>query len=239
MTEKQFMETLTAALSSRHVEEIGDILEEYRAHFLYKRSDGYTEEEICKKLGDPTAIAAQYDAAPTKSGAGKRFLQLTGLAVADFFFGVLCVLLGAFAVVMAALVLACAVAAVALIAYIEAAPIVLVPAMPYPCALLFGLSMAALTALTFVGTVYLFRFIGQLCRAYCRFHGNVRARAAERPTLPALSPYPQIAAATGRRLRRTALIGVVAFAVFLTVGFIVSAITAGSFEFWHAFGWFM
>ena len=59
MTEKQFLETLTAALSSRHVEEVEDILEEYRAHFCYKRSDGYTEEEICKKLGDPTAIAAQ------------------------------------------------------------------------------------------------------------------------------------------------------------------------------------
>lgn len=118
--------------------------------------------EISETLSRKIAIAAQYDAAPTKSDAGKRFLQLTGLAVADFFFGVLCVLLGAFAVVMAALVLDCAVAAVALIAHIEAAPIVLVPAMPYSCALLFGLSMAALTALTFVGAVYLFRFIGQL-----------------------------------------------------------------------------
>lgn len=239
MTEKQFMEKLTAALSDRHVAEIDDIAEEYRAHFVYKRKDGYTEEEICKKLGDPTAIAAQYDAAPSQGSAGMRVLHLTGLAVADFFFGVLCALLGAFAVVMAALVLSCAVAAIVLIAHIEAAPLVLVPAMPYPCALLYGLSMAALTALSFVGTVYLIRFIGQLCRAYCRFHGNVRARASERPTLPPLSPYPQLKAATARRLRRTAFIGVVAFAVFLTVGFIVSVITAGSFEFWHMWNWFM
>lgn len=51
--------------------------EEYEQHFVFKLADGYSEEEIAAKLGDPTALAAQFDAAA--QGGEKRSAVLTWL----------------------------------------------------------------------------------------------------------------------------------------------------------------
>ena len=36
-----------------------DVVEEYQQHFSFKLADGYSEEEIAARLGDPVALAAQ------------------------------------------------------------------------------------------------------------------------------------------------------------------------------------
>ena len=36
-----------------------DVVEEYQQHFAFKLADGYSEEEIAARLGDPVALAAQ------------------------------------------------------------------------------------------------------------------------------------------------------------------------------------
>ena len=56
-------------------------MEEYRQHFAFKLAEGHTEEEIAAKLGEPEAIAAQYDAVVLKGKGGHRAAALVGLGL--------------------------------------------------------------------------------------------------------------------------------------------------------------
>lgn len=57
MTKNEFMAKLTDELKKRNIEDAADVAEEYEQHFAFKLADGYSEEEIAAKLGDPTALA--------------------------------------------------------------------------------------------------------------------------------------------------------------------------------------
>ena len=48
-------------LSAKGIERdtAADVVEEYQQHFSFKLADGYSEEEIAARLGDPVALAAQ------------------------------------------------------------------------------------------------------------------------------------------------------------------------------------
>ena len=61
MTKTEYLSQLQTSLRRGKVIDADDILEEYRQHFDFKMAEGYTEEEISAKLGDPSEIAAQYD----------------------------------------------------------------------------------------------------------------------------------------------------------------------------------
>lgn len=56
MTKNEFMAKLTDELKKRNIEDAADVAEEYEQHFAFKLADGYSEEEIAAKLGDPTAL---------------------------------------------------------------------------------------------------------------------------------------------------------------------------------------
>lgn len=238
MTKSEFVQKLTAALNRSHVADAADIIEEYEQHFVFKLADGYSEEEIAAKLGDPDEIATQYDSASAQKGDCKRTLVAIGLGITGFFFGILCVLLIAWEIVMAALTLACGAAAVGLICSLHSALFAFIPAIPYHCALVFGIAFAALALLCAAGTAYFFAFIRQLMRAYKRFHQNGLRSASSAAPLPSLSAYPQFSGKAKRTLRLIATLAAVVFAVCLIVGFILSAASAGSLEFWHEWGWF-
>ena len=238
MTKLEFLEKLTAELTRKNVADTDDIIEEYDQHFAFKLADGCSEEEIAARLGDPEAIAAQYDDLPSDSRGGKRAITVLGLGVADFFFGILCVLLCAWGAVMAAFALACGAAAAGLLTSIRGSFFSLIPEMPYHCAVILGIALAALAVLTVAGTIYFFGFISQLMRSFGRFHCNTLAAANGRAALPYLPVYPQFSAKTSRTLRMLSVTAVTVFAVCFIAGFAVCAITAGSFEFWHAWGWF-
>ena len=238
MTKTEFLENLALELKRKNVSDAADIIEEYEQHFAFKLADGYSEEEIAAKLGNPSDIAAQYDAAPASGNRGKKTITTIGLGVADFFFGVFCVLLYAWEIVMAALVVAFCAVAVGLLANIRASIFAIVPVMPYHCALIFGIAFVALTILSVVGTVYFWSFIRQLIRSFGRFHKNTLASASGRATLPSVSVYPQFPAKAKRTLKKLSLFTVTVFAVCFIVGFVVCVCSAGSFEFWHTWGWF-
>lgn len=57
MTRNEFVTQRTAELHKRNV--AADVVEEYQQHFSFKLADGYSEEEIAARLGDPVALAAQ------------------------------------------------------------------------------------------------------------------------------------------------------------------------------------
>lgn len=233
MRRNEFIETLKENLERNGVRDTGDIIEEYEEHFTFKLADGYSEEEIAAKLGDPKAIAAQYAPSPAESKKKNKALVAIGIGVLDFFFGIFCILLFAWAIIVAALTLAFSATSVCMFMGGNIAGASL-PEMPYYCACIFGVMFIALAVLSAVGTVFFFGFMCQLVRSYGRFVKNTLGKTA----LPPVTVYPQFSAKVKRTMRSIALISVTAFALLLIVGFAVSALSAGSFEFWHVWDWF-
>lgn len=74
MKKNEFLNKLNEELKKRNVVDAADILEEYEQHFDLKLADGFFEEEIAARLGDPAMLAAQVDeaeCAPQKKSGSK------------------------------------------------------------------------------------------------------------------------------------------------------------------------
>lgn len=129
MTRNEFMKKLTEELRRRRVGDAAEVAEEYEQHFAFKLADGYSEEEIAARLGDPAALAAQFEpqGEPTRRSAG---LTRLWLSIVDLFFGILTVFLGAFGVVLGACVVAFGATGICLIGGLERLPMVSLPSMP-------------------------------------------------------------------------------------------------------------
>lgn len=238
MSKTEFLEKLALELKHKNVSDVSDIIDEYEQHFAFKLADGYSEEEIAAKLGDPKAIAAQYNTISTECKYSKKAITVVGLGVTDLFFSILCVLLYAWEIIIGALVVVFGTATIGLLANIRASIFTFISTMPYHCALVLGIAFAALTVLSVVGIIYFFNFIRQLMRSFGRFHKNTLAAASGKATLPSVTVYPQFSAKTKRILRKLSVFASTIFAICFVVGFAVCAVSAGSIEFWHIWGWF-
>ena len=183
-------------------------------------------------------LAAQFDPAPRKKSGASRFFPIFGLCWLDLFYGIFVVLLAAWGVVMAAMVVSFGLTGICMIGSVSHFPFIDLPSMPYQSALLIGLALISLTAACVVGSIYYFAFVRQLMKAYARFHQNVLASSKGEAALPALPVHPQFSAARKRRLRTALLVNLVLFGVCFVLGFALSAMLAGQIEFWHAWGWF-
>ncbi len=237
MTRSEFLERLEKELKKNSVSDVADIIGEYEQHFAFKLADGFSEEEIAAKLGDPAGIAAQFGADPEKKGrTGSKAMAAVGLCFAGLAAGMFFILLAAWGIVLAAFSLCCAAASVSLIAGLS--PWALIPPMPYGSAVIFGIAAAALAVLSAVGCVWFAALLRRMTRVYGRFHHNTMAAAAGKPILPSVAPYPSFQPKARRRLRRATLISLSLFAAAFVLGLVVSMICAGSWEFWHAWGWF-
>ena len=237
MTKNEFMEKLAKELKARGVADAADNEEEYEQHFAFKLADGYSEEEIAAKLGDPAKLAAQFGAesAPTGKG-GKKAAVVTGFVFLDIVTVLGFIALAAFALVLAAAAIGFAAVGVSLVT--KASLYGVIPAMPYGSAVILGIASLALAVLTGIGCAWYTAFVRQSVRAFCRFQSNAIADAEGKAVLPSLPMQPQFAAPCARRMRRAARAALIVFVVALVIGFVVSAFAAGSIEFWHTWGWF-
>ena len=106
--------------------------------------------------------------------------------------------------------------------------------MPYYTQALMGVCFLGLSALSGVGTIYCALYTRQLGRAYARWHKNTLRGGG----YPSLSKHPDLSGKRGRRLRNTALVSLIVFALsFLVDLFLLFAYT-GFAPFWHALEWF-
>ena len=160
------------------------------------------------------------------------------LGWADLFFGLFSALLLSFGAVLAACVLSFGAAGVCLVGNLRTLPYIMLPEMPCWCGAILGLSLLALCVLSVVGCIWFFAFVRQIWRAYGRFHHNALAPSHGAAVLPELPIAPQFAPKKKRQLRTTALIALLLFAVCFVLAFAVCALSAGSFQFWHVWGWF-
>ena len=85
MTKSQFLQSLETELKSRRLRDAGEILEEYEQHFSFKLADGYTEQEIARKLGSPFSKSPlQFDPqSPKREALGGRSAIIAGLCLAS------------------------------------------------------------------------------------------------------------------------------------------------------------
>ena len=244
MTRNEFLARLADELSKNRVADAADIICEYEQHFAFKMADGFSEEEIAAKLGDPIVHASQFESSTatfttpsrTAPGSGRKIATVIGLCFVDLFAGAFFALLMAWEIIMVAFSLACAVIAVCLFGKFNTYS--LIPPMPYWCGAIIGLSLAALSVLAAVGSIYFVAFVRQLMRSYGRFHRNAMAACSGKAVLPPLAIHPQLTPRTNRRLRSIALAALAVFAAFFVLGMIVAVISSGALEFWHAWGWF-
>jgi len=234
MTKTEYLEQLKGELLKNNVPDADEIVLEYEQHFAFKLADGFSEEEIAAKLGTPGEIAAQFQGAE-KTGKKKRGIKavlITGLTLLGVIEAAAYIAFFAFAVVLFAAAVTSAAAGVMLMARLNIAG--LLPSMPYAGALLLGVCMIALGVLFCVAGVYSFSSLRQLVRASLRWRKNTLGGA-----LPNLPSSPQFSPKTRRTLRTVLLFATVVFGVAFIAGFAVLAIQAGSFGFWHVFGWFV
>lgn len=101
-TKKEFLEKLESGLSHLSDAERNDILYDYEEHFQIGMERGETEEEMIKKLGNPSTIVAQYllelEIRQEHFGSGEKkphhlkLLKLIMTAIGLGFFNVLFVL---------------------------------------------------------------------------------------------------------------------------------------------------
>ena len=180
MTKNEYISALGRELKRLGVADAGDVVEEYEQHFAFKSADGCSEEETAARLGDTAVLAAQFAGAGGKESSGA--LTRLGLGVLWVFAALFFVLLAAWAVVMAAFTLACAACAVCLLTGIGVGG--LIPDMPYLCAAVFAVALAALAVLSAVGTVYYLAFVRAVVRSWTRFACAARRAAPGRRCRP-------------------------------------------------------
>lgn len=177
------MTQLENELRKRKVADAAGIIDEYGQHFAFKMADGYSEEEIAARLGDPTALAARFGetGAAAKKTAGKP-LVVVGLGLAAIAAILFFILLTAWGVVMAAASVSSAALAVCLIGGINVAGVI--PQLPYWRGAILGLPFAPLSVLIAVGCVYYWAFVRQLVLSFGRFRHNALASAMGDAMLP-------------------------------------------------------
>lgn len=235
MTKNDFLSKLLTALNKNSVADAEDIVSEYEQHFAFKLADGFSEEEIAAKLGDPAGIAAQFesDAKRVKSGGGGKIFLKIGLflfAVPEtlaylLFFG--------WTVVVAAVSLASAIIGVGLLTRLDIMGTI--PDMPYLSAVIFGVSLLAFALLLATGTCYFFAYLKQMVRSSVRWHKNVVSGGM----LPPLPWAPQLSNKARRGMRKALLWSITVFGATFILGYVVSLILSGAWEFWHVWHWFV
>jgi uncharacterized membrane protein len=238
MDRKAFISELEKNLKVQGVSDIEGIIEEYEDHFRFKMADGYSEEEIAARLGNPKEVAAQYLPAATairRSGGSKAVIAI-GLVFADIFAVMLFVLFFAWVAVLGAVAVACATLGVALIANFNV--VSLIPVMPYLGAAIMGIAFLALAILSGLGTFYCWRYAAWLTSTYYRWHKRCLSSDPGKH-LAVEIPGSQLSPRTRRILRRLTGIAVLVFGAAFILGYIIMALQAGAIEFWHAWSWFI
>ncbi|MFA7673304.1 MAG: DUF1700 domain-containing protein [Clostridia bacterium] len=239
MNRSEFISVLTRALKENKITDVDDIVSEYEAHFRFKMQDGYSEEEIASKLGDPEMLARQFDPGIKTAGKTKGGKVLTAFALAffDVFVVAFFIVLLTWAVAMAIATVSFTALGVCLAGDINVYN--LIPEMPYWSSLIFSVCMFSLAILSAVGTVYFFSFTRQLMLSYIRFHKNALSVLAGGPVYPSLARHPRLNDKARRLLRSITLITLIIFVLSCITAFVVSMLSAGALGFWHQWNWFV
>ena len=233
MNKNEFIIILRKELNKLNVKEIDEIIEDFEEHFEFKLEEGKTEAEIVKKMGDPQDIAKEY--ANQEEDYKKRHNKtiIVGLGLIDIIMFLIFTFMWLSVLVIATFTISSLALAFCLITTINMGG--LIPDMPYLSSLIFGLSSLGMVLLSAIGTIYLTLYLKQWVRVYLRWHKNV----LNNNIYPTLSMHPKLSKKTASTMKLLLMLGMIIFFTMVTLGYIVSAILAQHFEFWHIWDWFV
>lgn len=237
MNKKDFFKELKKELEIRNVSEIEDILSDFEEHFEYKLEEGKTEEEITRKIGNPLDIANDYanhssDKEGSKESKGSK-INLIPLLILDIF--VIPMYIALFAVVLTLGIASITFLTLGFSLIFSINIENLIPTMPYITSLIFGIGIISIFVIFTIGTIYMYLYVKQWGKVYLRWHKN----CSNNSMYPSLSKHPKVSKKLTYNLKLFNMIGIVITVITFIIGYIVSASIAGSFEFWHAWNWFV
>lgn len=234
MTKNEFLDQLKTELKKNNVADSNDILTEYEQHFAFKLADGYSEEEIAAKLGQPKTIAVQFEcnASGKIPSGGKVFLKI-GLGFMALVEAMFFIVFLAWNIVLAGAAVAFAAVGICMVGNFNIDG--LIPFMPYLGSVVFGISMLGLAVLFACAAYYCFAFLKQMIRASLRWHKNQTSESG----LPLLPWSPQFEPKTRRKLRTVLLWAIIVFGIFFVLAFTILSLEAGTMGFWHHWNWFV
>lgn len=233
MTKKEYLDELRKELKSKNVKDIEDIIFEYEEHFNFKMEEGFTEEEIVKKLPAPKDIANEYAPKDIPVNKFEKGTKITGLTFLSIPLGMIYILMWASVGVLGLFSLACLVGGFSLITTINIGGII--PYIPYLPALIIGIACFGLSVLSAIGTFYMFMYIKQWGKVYIRWCKNI----ANNNPYPSISKQPKISKKLSSKLKLISAIGLVCFVTAFIIGYIFMCIASKSFEPWHVWNWFV
>ena len=236
MNKKQYLDALETELRQHKVEDVEDVLADYEAHFARKASDGYTEEEIARKLGTPQEIANDFLPATgmADTGVTHQGRALTRIALCIFDLLALPVFITMFAWAVAILAGSAAVLALGVYIGLGLDLLSFIPVLTTAGGILFGAGMAAMAVLLCTGALWCWMLAVQMTRAYLRWHGN-RWSGRHELSVPVM---PQMTGKNRRVFRTVVLIALISMILLIAAGFIVLSVQAGTLGFWHHWHWF-
>ena len=239
MTKSEFLLRLENELAKNNVSDIGDVIEEYKAHFDFKTAEGYSEDAVAESLGDPENVAKQYGAEKIPVGKGKKILSSVVAVCFDLLYAIFCVFMAAWEIVSTAAAVSFAAVSVWLFCGQKITLNSFSLEMPYAADLIFGILFVSLAVLAAAEMIYFFGFIKQFSSAYFRFRRNIKAKITGDAVLPPISVYPRFSVRKKTVLRALSVVSAVVFAVTLIVGYICCIAASGSLAFWHTWNWFV
>jgi len=233
MNRTKFINDLKKELKNNNVSEIEEILEDYEQHFNFKIEEGKTEEEIIRKLSKPSEIAKEYASNSKKTNNGQKGLIIAGLSFFNLFAFCFYVLMFATVLVVGALSIASLATGVCLITTLNIAN--LIPSMPYLCAFALGISFLGLSALSAIGTIYMYLYVKQWLKIYFRWCKNL----LNNNIYPTLSAHPKISKKLSSNFKLICMIGLITFVSAFCIGYLAMILYTGNFEPWHIWNWFL
>jgi uncharacterized membrane protein len=233
MDRLEFMNILRSELSKNNVKDIDEIIFDFEEHFSCKMEEGKSEEEIVKKIGNPVEIAQDYEDYDHNLSQSDQLVIKIGLVISDFFVYLSFLIAFIGMVALGVMTIGFIILAVILITTIQVQD--LIPSMPYISSLLSGLSMLGFTIIAAIGTIYLYLYIVQWHKTYQRWRKN----ALNGNIFPSLSMHPKLSKKRASQFKLINMLGVFLGVSMLTLFYIVSAIIAQSFQFWHVWEWFV
>lgn len=234
MTKTEYLEELKKELINNGVTDIDDIISEYQDHFTFKAEEGYTEDEIAKKLSSPKEIASEYAKTTTApKDQSKKAVSVAIVSAISVPLAAVYMLMWASVAVLAGFTLVSFLTSFCLITTINICGVL--PAMPYACAFVLGIACIAIFAITCIGTIYLFMYVKHWGKIYLRWCKNL----VNGNNYPSVSMHPQISKKFYSVTKLITIIALVTFISTILIGYFLMCIISKSFEPWHVWNWFI
>lgn len=214
MNKQTFLSQLELGLKKHQIHDIDDIISEYTYHFERQLENGKSEEDIASMLGDLNSIIEDYAEIGSKTRSKWFDLVAVGFIAVPLLILLYGVLITFFATTLASW-------GITVYYVLGLSSLSFMPYIPTGVHLLYALTALAMSFLCFSFSVYLFAQIKSMTRQYIVKQAIRIGQYHIRPIYKKICIY-----------------SLIIFILGFVIAYIVSAIVAKDFQYWHVWNWF-